>query len=100
MLSKISTSSKENFELSNDSLNNEFYHTSGAPAGVIAMQPGQQMDSQPMVHPMTSKTVELTPDQKAEEMIRQAEAAKAKIFPTTGENEAFYSIAKIDQDYQ
>ena len=44
---------------------------------------------------------EQTPEQKADEVIRQAEAARAKMLPTTGESpENFHYIARIDQDYQ
>ena len=43
----------------------------------------------------------MTPEQRADEVIRQAESAKARIFPTTGESlDKFHSIVKIDQKYQ
>ena len=59
-----------------------------------------QLNTPKEVRASTSKPVEQTPEQKADETIHQAEPAKAKIFPTTGEQESFTSTARIDQDYQ
>lgn len=44
---------------------------------------------------------ELLPEEQADEMIHQAEAAKSKIFPPKGDflNNDFQFIAEMDQDY-
>ena len=51
---------------------------------------------------MTSSGMEIMPAERADEIIHQSEAAKAKIFLVTGETECFQFIAKIDyqEDYQ
>ena len=54
--------------------------------------------SMEMERPEANEDVELTPDQCTDEIIKQAEAARVKVFPNTGES--FQFIAKIDQDYQ
>ena len=93
-----SSSSEDNLDLSDETLNNDLFHLTGYPSEK-GMPQGRQTTKETPV-----KTArELTPEARADDVIRQAEAAKARILPTTGElgtPKEFQFIAKIDEDYQ
>ena len=102
---RFSSSSEENLGFSDDSLNNELYHLTGDVR--LASDRRSAEGTRSRHHdqlPSTSKVAtenNLTPEQRADEVIRQAESAKAWIFPTSGESlDKFHSIVKIDQEYQ
>ena len=98
-----SSSSEDGLELSDESLNNDM-------SCLFADRQSKEWSKTPIkktcqssrehLQPSTSGLNNLTPQQRVDSIIKQAEVAKAKIFLPTGELTNFQSIERIDQDYQ
>ena len=95
---RVSSSSEDNLEFSDESFNNGMRSIAEkTPPSAARPKPGTNSNPEGDVIP-----VEPTIQDRADETIRRAEAAKAKIFLTTGELDLsqFHSVVKINHNYQ
>ena len=101
---RTSSSSEDAMELSDESLDQPgsflIVGTSPRKGGTTALPKANTMVRSLMQ--LDEKQMEMTAEEKAEKLIREAELAKAKMFPPKGELNAkqFELIAKVDQDYE
>ena len=104
MQKRCSTSSEENFNLSDETFENAIEPFTGQVPKVQGSSRKRSCDEFEQPSASTSRRqLDEDPEEQARRAIRDAEGKKAKIFPTTGESvlpDNFNSIVKIDHDYQ
>ena len=105
----ISSSSEDNLELSDESLNNDLFNfadmlrtTDERRSQSKGRKSKPNSDDGPVaLPPPRPHESHLTPEEEAHIHTRQAEGCKAHIYPTTGESlDQINSIVKIDQQYE
>ena len=91
---KCNSSSSEDdcIDISDESMNLEYF------VDMQEQEPEPPIDRPEAYQPEVQRPREPTPDERAVQFVWDAEAAKAKIFPPTGEH-PFQFIAQIDEDY-
>ena len=106
---RVSTSSEDDMvlELSDESLNNSNPYRNHNFTGVVkpstSMRRDDNFDATKTDEQMIQANIDipraLTPEERTEKLIHEAETAKAKIFPPTGKAPQIEFVALIDQDY-